>query len=1788
MRRRGSLPVINAQGRPGAQKESKRSTINTIDSQIGWTTINALVKDQAEQAEKLQQELESKDEAIEQDIMVSRSGVGILFKTTKFTDEIIEHFEKFSSYNERYVATALNYSRRLTDDNEYCKMLDYFISKGPEGIKIAKEIITNSINKNKGRDRLNRNLMMAAKIGDTELYDSAIRAGASFIRTPYTLVTDDTGKNVLHYACQSSNPALVHRIAEDMRESFRDGKLWNPPKGSFTNGQFDPFRIPDDESLGTTNYNTIRPIHYISPALAAGLDVEYKLPPNAAKFTFKSAAAFFKLNNKVTEQGLAFIPAKLGLHEKSVKVGLYIGKGGAGIPVANIAAKAASAIIDNVESGLMITSVAAVAAVALGLRNVYKQNEALAHTGAHEFVLLPPMRNQEEKKDEKEQKAAIGLEEVKIQEEAKEQKPPYGYNGKTNKNHNLILALQVGDNEKAVEVVLNNYFKSTSEEVISALRQTLHFPNEFNAEFFIQLAEKCVGKDEFNGLMDILYRRNMHDIALQVIQDMQRPELTVRGLTYFINRDKIIAQWRTKFANQANPLPPPEYPEVAQRNKYLKDAFEKYDFYKIQHIISQGDFSHASKKVIKAFKAMSVYPLTPLPPVKDGKPSDQKTFMHVVYEGLAKKASPKKLHEILEDCIENQPQLSQAIIRDLINTLSKPVAEDKEAKQSGKIARAQKKQIKRESKTATKERLKVLLLLSARIGDITSLNNAINALKKYHNVHNILDIVDSKGSNILHYAAEAQDSRMVKHVLEQTSVITDFVAAEKEERQHRVFFKRKTISTAKHILEIPNLNGDTPAKMLKEKSALLSLDEYFNTVGFRLDSNESYNRKDQQRVERLDLAANVTAAAAVFGFCCGAGIPLAIGLGADIGLGLANFTTVHVLKDLTIGGGLGEGLFACFAAHNTEEHIMPKTRDLFQSLGKVWNKVRNNSYMRVNRDYDDRIITKYDEFMTSIANRLVGIEGKPDELKEIFKQETENLVNSEPGKVGKLIAQQACRRALYMVVGAIRRHEVSRDGLSYLKDIQAEADRINKKYDIDSLKAGLAKINEKFKEKIMTTHDMGELHQICDFSIRRLERLKELCVSHAEIKLARENFGPGADEKAIFIAAAEARTAADCKRQIALIPDNEPNRGAVIAALKTKRSEKNKYIHDLADSYESRLAYRREKIYDRMARVTPQLAQDHFLDHLRKLDGGAQGWKDKGKRSSKWWKEGPFTRAAIDALESSRLSGNVLSPEDLRIKLNTVCEAAYEELRRPSYAKAIEMRQAIDTFVDYRDYTSKLANRVAPRATPDLNVDAIINKLSKSTVDQTFKARFELAASLLKSKNPHEESLKQAINVLAANVIDTSKPGNKLEKFIILLQRLLNEKDSNGKIHIRHNLLSPEAQQILGNFIVFNSGLSKEEVSVLKTATQVQMNGLLIKLSSQICEIANFALRNPKDMNRISETARTLPSVSVTASVESKPQSQRTPETKASARVNTSAERKSKKQSTPETKTKDRTRLADTSAQDLSRPAVHDDKKPSHPSSKKRIISRAPTRTVQRPSSALTSHLSDHQAADLPPRTPSSKRAPDEKSTTRLDSMSRDQKSKDKTQEDATLSGLTENPPNHGRALAPINLLKNPDIYLAATWASVFSAANSYRLDRPSDANEAKSANAAANTKPGQPIRFVSETDRRQVITVDAKAVKTRTPSTDKMAATAKALVEIYLRCIENQEVKFHSVKSNNPEMTKQMVLELSKKLQLLNPNDPEIQKHKINGKSIEDINKIDSKASSATPVHASSLHRPT
>ena len=531
----------------------------------------------------------------------------------------------------------------------------------------------------------------------------------------------------------------------------------------------------------------------------------------------------------------------------------------------------------------------------------------------------------------------------------------------------------------------------------------------------------------------------------------------------------------------------------------------------------------------------------------------------------------------------------------------------------------------------------------------------------------------------------------------------------------------------------------------------------------------------------------------------------------------------------------------------------------------------------------------------------------------------------------------------------------------------------------------------------------------------------------------------------------------------------------------------------------------------------------------------------------------------------------------MRIKLNTVCEAAYEELRRPSYAKAIEMRQAIDTFVDYSDYTSKLANRVAPRTTPDLNVDAIIKKLSQSRADRNFIDRFELAISNLKSKNRHEESLKQAMGVLTTGVLDRTKPGVVPEKFIILLHRLLNEKDSQGKIHIRHNLFSDEAQKIIRDFIIINSGLSKEELNALSKATPVQQNEVLIKLSSQICEIANFALRNPKNMNRISEAARTLPSASVTASVESKPQSQRTPETKTSASAIASPERKLQSQRTRGKRAIDLTHLSDSLAQDLPTPRVKDDKL-SRVADEKTNVSRAKIQSVPKSPSQPKASSFLH----APSRPDLAKSQPDEKSQL-------DQKHvEDVDQGESKLSAQAAFPPNHGRSFAPVNLLKNPDIYLAETWSKVFSSANSFILDKTSAANEAKSANAAANTKPDQPIRFVSATNRKQVITVDAKAVKTRTPPAEKITATAQAMVGIYLKCIKDQKVELHSVKSNNPEMTKQMVLELSKKLQLLNPNDPEIQKHKINGKTIEEISKNVSTALPANPVVAAPPFRPS
>ena len=1358
-----------------------QTTLNLI--QTGLQEIIAHDTKEAGQRKKIITAIETNEKELAAEILADKS--------EKFTPELMERFGRFSNVTPRLIEVATRVSARIKDNNEYTDLLNYFIQQGPSGREIAEKIIENSIKASatKGADpqisglgtkaaeaRLDRNLMMAAKLGNEKLYDQARTAGAELIRmdtrthvlstsdfpgakalskaehkikallgipetrviTPdsqfiansdlgkHKLVIDPDGNNILTYACRSTNENLVYKIAEEMR-GLAEKQKFIVPADSTVDGEFNPFYIRSDKSLSqhsilpTYHVNEQCAIHQVSPELAAKLDVKYKLSKDVAKGTFKAAAAYNLLDNKVTEG--SFLIGKMGKHGESLEKAAYFGKFSAGTLVANVSANM-DLVMNTISSGVFIGGLAAIGGGVLAMRHMHNRSKAMQYTGASEKASLSSKPN-----------ASV-------------------YKQNDNSNYNIEEALKRRDFNKLTKIIDNPaLFKKTTNELITLVRQILNFDENFNKEkFFSVLAKKCGGEKEFNKLMDVLYSREENQLAIKILKNMDRTTHAAAK-----------KEWSEKFMLQENPGPVQRFKEhdtSKEGQEELEKAFETFDFYKIQHIVKHGNFNHTSKEILKALKEMGVFPLSALPSAA-GKPDETKIFMQTVYEGLAKKAGPNELNTLLTDWVENIG--SKKIGNDIVKNLLAEYSRDSTP----------------ETRQADKERLKVCALMAARMGSMENLKTAIEALKTHHENFSIMDITDKHNNNVLHYAAMSQDGEMMQRILRETRITNDFAAKDKTTKDEKVLAGLITIDTARNVMQQRNTNGETPAKMLHSKEANAAIDNALLTSGFGITSNEKFYSEDKARRDNLNLAANLTVAGTVVAFCTGLGIPLAVAGGTFVGAHLAALT-VHIFKSISFGGGLAEGAFACGMAHETEKNIMPAVRELFQSFGKLWNSAQNNSYMRVSPDYEDRLISKHDELMTSIANRIALSDQTPEAIGLIFKEESQRLVQGESDETMRFIAELACQKALGEIVGSIEKN--IDDPNKYLQFITDEANAIDKKNDISIEERTLFILKEKYAVDLnkanqgnrLTTAkgDIERMHGVLNDTVDTLARLKEFYVSKTEIEMAKTQAAdPNISEKDLFIAAATIRADATLQRQIKQA-ETKLDKDKLIGEFKQDYARKIIHINDLATTYENTVNYRQEQIYTRLESAS---IQKDFLASLNKLDGGATGWKNEADRSvqiwskgkifdemrlNRWGQDGPLSKAAKEVFKTKPDA----KPAELEQLLKEALIKAYSDVRHPDPSKALEMMRSVATFTD-RSNNIKLSADL--QATPPLGKPPLI-AIVINPAQELCDAYADFTKSTFKAKSDNEKlvsSMKELHQAQAAlNDLSRGLPSQELRE----------------------------------------------------------------------------------------------------------------------------------------------------------------------------------------------------------------------------------------------------------------------------------------------------------------------------------------------------------------------------------------------------------------------------------------
>lgn len=144
-------------------------------------------------------------------------------------------------------------------------------------------------------------------------------------------------------------------------------------------------------------------------------------------------------------------------------------------------------------------------------------------------------------------------------------------------------------------------------------------------------------------------------------------------------------------------------------------------------------------------------------------------------------------------------------------------------------------------------------------------------------------------------------------------------------------------------------------------------------------------------------------------------------------------------------------------------------------------------------------------------------------------------------------------------------------------------------------------------------------------------------------------------------------------------------------------------------------------------------------------------------------------------------------------------------------------------------------------------------------------------------------------------------------------------------------------------------------------------------------------------------------------------------------------------------------------------------------------------------------------------------------------------------------SAFQTNPDKNGRALIQVGLLHGE--IQKDDWRNAFHSSHKFRIDN------AKSSD--------QNIQFISD-DNKQVINIDNDRVKLLTPMPTielEMKKVVNSILDLYLKCIQDQKVYGHEVHHENQKVKEHMEITLANKL-----IEKGLANGKINSRDINDI----------------------
>ena len=371
------------------------------------------------------------------------------------------------------------------------KLLLYVASQGDKGIDRAKSIINKYLLSGDGDiKKLKSFMMLSAKFGDMELYRAVSKAGGEAIwEKKEAIYTNQDGKNILHYACQSENDELVKEIADKIKSEY---KVENP------------FTIKDRKRF---SINYIRPQHYISKSLAEKLDRRYNLDGNK-NGSFTSMCHYYIKIRKVLNQSFSgYLMAKAKKDHVSAETSIYSGKyiGGLGVVTWNNTIQSyygglEGIIATNYFAGIMIGSAAALSSAV-----IFATNAVIRKFRAKRLDISPDLQLDGNQSNKEVKKA--------------------NYKNDNQANYNLDIALTYRDFSKVKEIIEDEvkYDKHNldfiSDKLIKRISKTYYFPDSSVKKDFFKLMASKSKPVEFELVINDLIERKDYELVKEVLLD---------------------------------------------------------------------------------------------------------------------------------------------------------------------------------------------------------------------------------------------------------------------------------------------------------------------------------------------------------------------------------------------------------------------------------------------------------------------------------------------------------------------------------------------------------------------------------------------------------------------------------------------------------------------------------------------------------------------------------------------------------------------------------------------------------------------------------------------------------------------------------------------------------------------------------------------------------------------------------------------------------------------------------------------------------------------------------------------------------------------------------------------------------------------------------------------------------------------------------------------------------------------------------------------------------------------